>query len=166
MEAVVETAPATEELYAWIAELTSDAPQLYVINYWDQVSLPALNWHLATESDGDPQVAVAGVLLQPATPARAAALREDIRRSGSTYLVLLEGGPWGTPFWPEYTAELQDILIPVARQRFTLEQYDSNNWLDRSLLTRPAWEEAKQDSRYILEVEAIIFRLEGEGIDS
>ena len=166
MEAKVETSPGTEDLYSWIAEQTADAQQIYVINYWDQVSLPALSWHLATQSDGTSQRRVSGSLLQPATPARADALREDILGSNSTYLVLLEGGPWGSPFWPEYTDELQDILNPVARQRFTLEQYDSSNWLDRSYLTRPAWEQAKRDGRYTLEVNVIIFRLQGKDADA
>ena len=97
MEATMETTPAIEELYTWVAEQAPDAQRLYVINYWDQVNLPALSWHLAVQNSDGTQPAVSGVLLQPATPARADALREDIRRSGSTYLVLLEGGPWGAP---------------------------------------------------------------------
>ena len=39
-----------------------------------------------------------GVLLQPATPAEAVALREDKRRSGSKYLVLLEGDHGACPY--------------------------------------------------------------------
>ena len=161
IEAEVETSPAHGELYSWIAEQTADAQQLYIINYWDQVNLPALKWHLAAQGNTNSQKAVSGVVLQPFTSARADILREDIRLRDSAYLVLLEGGPWGAPFWPEYTAELSEILVPVARQQFNLEQYDSSNWLDQSLLIRPAWEQAKRDSSYTLDVEAIIYRLNG-----
>lgn len=165
MEAALETTPTTEQLYAWVTEQAPGAERLYVVNYWDQVNLPALRWYIGTHDDDAAQTAVYGRLLEPATPARTAALRQEIQHSSSTYLILLEGGPWGAPFWPEYTAEMQDILEPVARQRFTLEQYESDEWLDRSLLTHSAWEQAKQNGRSTLDVEAIVYKLIAEGPD-
>jgi hypothetical protein len=159
MEAALETTPATAELYAWIAEQTPDADGLYVINSWDQVSLPALNWYLSAENGGDTQTAVSGALLQSATADRTAVLREEVQRSASTYLVILEGGPWGAPFWPDYTEALMDILEPVARKDFQIELIDTGSWQDEVLLREAAWEQVKAASREELAVSVIVYRI-------
>lgn len=159
IRAVVETSPGTAELARWIDDqVPPDAPVL-LVNYWDQFGPPALAWERG--ANGSPlyaaDFAVDGRLLVPATAVALAELEAQL--TPGSYLVLLEGGPWGVPFWPDYTAALQDRLVEHSRERFTLQYTDVADWLEDSMVTPDAWEQARSDSRYRLDITAIVYEV-------
>ncbi len=77
----------------------------------------------------------------------------------ATHLVLVEGGPWGAPFWPDYTAAFGDTLREVDRQSFTLTNYRVADWLDQNSLTA-YWPQVKADSQQTLELGVIVYAVE------
>lgn len=158
LAARLETSPVLAEAAEWVAATTGPGAALYLVNYFDQFSAPVVEWAVAAQSGVNPPP-VRGTLLDDATPEAIAALRQTILESDVSHLVLIEGGPWGTPFWPDYTAAFSDILREVDRRSFTLINYRVADWLDDNQLGA-AWEQAKADSRQTLELGVIVYAVE------
>jgi 4-amino-4-deoxy-L-arabinose transferase-like glycosyltransferase len=123
-----ETDPRLNNLSSWIADEIGDDERFFIVNYWDQFGPQTMAWELgrqaAIEERSDvsfADVQMPSALLEPASPQRIAALKNQIDHSGAGYLLLLEGGPWGAPFWPEYTAAMQDSLTYVSENRFDID---------------------------------------------
>lgn len=160
LSTAVETGPGVREIAAWVDDQVPDGEPILLVNYWDQFSPTTLAWRLGTHLEAGKSVArVTGVLLEPATAARTAAFHEEMARADAAYLVLLEGSPWGAPFWPAYTEATADLLQPVAQQEFAITLRNAEAWLEDSLLTRAAWTAAQHESRESLVVRAIIYKI-------
>lgn len=165
MEVQYETDPEANNVAAWIADQIPDGERFLLVNYWDQFNAQSMAWYLGTHEDMVPpnlrfaDVSMPAVLIEPASPTNITALREKILQGDVSYLVLLEGGPWGEPFWPEYTMAMQDMLALAARERFAIQQYDLGGWLGRSLLTKAEWEQVKKDSHFTLDLQVIVYNL-------
>jgi hypothetical protein len=158
LEAYLETTPENNDMAAWIDKNLPDDAAVFLVNYWDQFSPQTLAWYLQSQQRVS-AIKVDGMLIEPASPSAIAGLNQKLETGGATHLVLLEGGPWGAPFWPDYTAALADKLTPVAESDFTLSMYDAADWLDHSILEPDTWEQAKQESRYEMEVGVIVYKL-------
>lgn len=120
-----ETDPELRDLALWLEEQIPAGQEYIMVNYWDQFGPQTANWNRGIWL-GLPrqvyfsEVAVSGLLIEPASPERIAVIRDAIEASDACYLVLFEGAPWGTPFWPEYTAALHDQLRQMTEQTFTI----------------------------------------------
>lgn len=160
LEARFETTPENNTLADWIDEHVPNDAAVLLVNYWDQFSPQTLAWHLEAKSQRKVSpIEVEGMLMEPATPQTIAELQQVLATEGATHLVLLEGGPWGTPFWPDYTEALADRLELVADRDFTLHMYDAADWLDHAPLAPESWEAAKEESLYRMDVGIIIYKL-------
>ena len=144
-----ETDPQANEIMSWISATIPAGQRFHILNYWDQLSPQLIAWHLATNTyPAQPDLRFAQtempahLVLEP-TPANIAALRQEITAGDAAYVVLFEGGPWGLPFWPEYTEAMADILEPVAREEFQVVLIDTGNWQDEHLLQQAEWEQSK-----------------------
>ena len=158
LEARMETSPVLEEVAEWIATNIPAGDPIYLINFWDQFGPLQLQWTLATRTDGRPP-AVIGKVLEPAEAEKTVALADEVQSSGSAALVVIEGGPWGTPFWPEYTAAMQSNLKEIARRDFVVEYYHISDWLDQNTLAGADWEMVKADSLETLEIGVIVYEV-------
>ena len=120
VNAAYETDPRLNDLAQWIQDQVPAGRRFYLINYWDQFGPQTLAWRLGQEAisrdvESDfSGVLMPGALLDPASTQKTQELRQEILESGVSYVVVLEGGPWGSPFWPHYTAALEDRLAMVA----------------------------------------------------
>jgi hypothetical protein len=158
LEAFLETSPENSRMAAWIDQHLPDDAAVLLINYWDQFSPQTLAWHL-TSQQPDTQIVVDGLLLEPASPQAIANLRQRLESGRPTHLVLFEGGPWGAPFWPDYTAALAGRLAPVADADFTLRWYDAAGWLDHNIIDPDTWEQVKSESFHQMDIGVIIYKL-------
>jgi 4-amino-4-deoxy-L-arabinose transferase-like glycosyltransferase len=158
LAARLETSPVLAETADWVAATTGPDAALYLVNYFDQFSAPVVEWAVAAQSGVNPPP-VRGTLLAEATPEAVAALRQTILDSDVSHLILIEGSPWGSPFWPDYTAAFGDTLREVDRRSFTLVNYRVDDWLDDNQLGA-AWEQTKADSRQTLELGVIVYAVE------
>lgn len=160
LEAYFETTPENNAMANWIDEnLPADATVL-LVNYWDQFSPQTLAWYLESKSQWKVSpIVVKGKLVEPATPQAIADLQQTLAAEGITHLVLLEGGPWGAPFWPAYSNALADKLELLADREFTLQMYDAADYLDHASLEPESWEPVKAESRYEMNVGVIIYKL-------
>lgn len=159
MEVAMETEPGLHEVAGWIERQVGDGGDIYLVNYFDRLSPATLSWYLAARDPSGHERQIIGTIVEPATKTRTAVLRQDVLQSGAAYLVLLEGGPWGSPFWPEYTQALADRLTMVGRAQFEIEQFGADEWLNRHRLADGAWPQVKEESRYSLNLTAIVYRL-------
>lgn len=158
LEAYLETTPVNNVMAAWIDEQLPEEAAVLLVNYWDQFSPETLAWHLKAQRRTS-SIEVEGMLMEPATPQTVAELQQRLAAVGATHLVLLEGGPWGASFWPEYTDALADRLEPVAEREFTLQMYDAADYLDYASLDPESWEPIKAESLYEMKVGVIIYKL-------
>ncbi|MEZ4515623.1 MAG: hypothetical protein R3C44_01895 [Chloroflexota bacterium] len=158
LAARLETSPELGEMAQWVAAISGSDADVMVVNYFDQFSMPVLEWTIAAETGSNPPP-VDGVILEPATPERTTALRESILDSQMDYLVLIEGGPWGAPFWPDYTAAFGDQLREVERYSLRLVNYGVADWLDENRLSSD-WEQVKADSQQALDLGVIVYAVE------
>ncbi|MCI0398492.1 MAG: glycosyltransferase family 39 protein [Chloroflexi bacterium] len=165
LQAQYETSPQANALAAWIEQQTA-GQRFYLVNPWDQFSAATLEWRRAT---GNPppgaryhELSLPWVFLQEPRPEQIAETRRQIQTTGSQYVVALEGGPAGGPYWPDYANALGDILIPAGRQQFAIEQYRVSGWLDQSPLTREGLSQAMSAGRYTLYVQATIYQVAGQ----
>lgn len=158
LAARLETSPVLAETADWIAATTGPEADLFMVNYFDQFSPPVLEWTTAIAL-GDNPPSVRGIILAGATPAQTAALREAVLAGDATHLVLVEGGPWGANFWPDYTAAFGDSLREVDRRSVRLVNYDVAGWLDENRLG-DAWEQERADARQELDLGVIIYAIE------
>ena len=165
LEVEYETSPLSREIFDWLKENIPPGQRFFVLNYWDQLSPQRIAWNLAQgQSDGlqnpsfDDFLPPADLVEEP-SPNNINDLRNEILNSGVNYLVLFEGGAWGLPFWPEYNQATSDILEPIARQSFRVSYYDTKGWQDTNLLILEEWERIKDDSRYTLDIDVIIYRV-------
>lgn len=121
-----ETDPQLNGLATWVQTQIPPDERFYIINYWDQFGPQTLAWRLgkgALAANLDlrfSDVRMPSALLSPATPRRTERLRQQILRSDVSHILVLEGGPWGAPFWPDYTAALQDHLQHTAETTMTI----------------------------------------------
>ena len=101
---------------------------------------------------------VPSVFLKKAEPENIEELRRAIYASGARYVVALEGGP----VWPDYADAMSDMLKPVARHEFAIQQWqrDIVQWLKRSLLTWVELESTKSNSRYTMHIQARVYRVD------
>ncbi|HLF27971.1 MAG TPA: glycosyltransferase family 39 protein [Anaerolineae bacterium] len=160
MQASVETEPRVNELAGWIAAQVPATERFFLINPWDQFSEPALVWYLATQRPLRFTLPfLPWVHLEPITAESVEALKNNMRANGATYVVALEGGPYGAPIWWEYANALGAELIPIAQQDFIFEQYDVAGWVKQALLTVDGLERAMADGRYTLHIRALVYRL-------
>lgn len=158
LQARLETSPALAQTAVWLAETVGPGARVTMVNFFDQFSPPIVEWALAAQAGANPAV-VDGVVLAEATPATTTALREAVLAGDATHLVLVEGGPWGAPFWPDYTAAFGDTLRETDRRSFRLVNYRVADWLDENQLGQ-AWEMVKAYSRQALELTVIVYAVE------
>ncbi|HEX6387165.1 MAG TPA: hypothetical protein VF177_21065, partial [Anaerolineae bacterium] len=167
MEVEYETSPQIMDLAAWLDSQIPAGERFYLVNYWDHFSPQALAWHRGTAqtvADIDfADVDMPATLLETASPQTITQWQQEIEQSGVRYLVTLEGGPWGAPPWPAYTTALADSFAPIVQETFAIEQYDAEQWLDRSLLRQAEWEQVKCSSRYTLNIKAVVYRRNDNG---
>ncbi len=157
LEARVETSPALADMAGWVAStVEADAP-LLLVNYFDQFSPAIVEWGLAMDQQATP-AHVTGRLLQPASDAETAALRQAVLDGDDTYLVLVEGSPWGAPFWPDYTAAMGDVLQEVDRQSFRVVNFGASNWLDDNSVGAD-WETVKAAAEQTIDVTLVVYRI-------
>ena len=165
LEVEYETDPRANEIMAWIGNTVPAGERLALLNYWDQLSPGLVAWFMAQQAlPSRPDlrfsdVAMPAYLVQEPSEGNIAALRQALLAEDAAYVVLFEGGPWGLPFWPEYTQALGDILEPVARQEFQISLIDTGNWQDEHLLRQEDWERVKDQSREELAISVIIYRI-------
>ena len=165
MGVAYETSPTTNDLAAWIAEHIPYEERFFVVNYWDRFSPQTLAWYLGANSSSAnaySDLLMPATVLEAASPKNLADFEEEIKASQVNYIVLLSGGPWGAPAWPDYTSALANSFAPIATNSFTIEQFGGSNWLKNSLLTQDEWEKVKADSKYLLDIEATIYRTRNE----
>ncbi len=165
LQAEYETSPQSGEIVRWLTESMPPGSRFFLLNYWDQLSPQRIAWDLAAQGTHGTANAAFDDLLPPAalvaepTESNIVALRQAILDSGVDYLVLFEGGAWGLPFWPEHSQAMAEFLEPVARESFQVSYYDTAGRQDSELLSGEAWERVKEDGRYTLHIEAIIYRI-------
>ena len=157
IEAQLETAPAPEGVIDWVAGTVPDDGPVYLINYWDQFGPQQLEWAMVSRDASSPQLA--GRLMEPFTPERAAELREELRSGAAAGLVLIEGGPWGSPFWPDYSHALAGSLREVDRRSFSLTGHSAGDWLDANSLLGADWEAVKAQSSQTLDINVIVYEI-------
>ena len=157
-EARLETSPELAELADWIAAAAPNGGPLFLINPWDQLGPLQLEWAMARQTGAPPPDVIARVL-EPASPASTAALAAEVTGASASALVLIEGGPWGAPFWPGYTAALEGRLHELDRRSFQLESYAVSEWLDNNSLAGADWAAVKAASRQQMDVGVIVYEL-------
>lgn len=123
-----ETGPRLNDLATWVHTHIPPGERFYVINYWDQFGPQTLAWRLgqqALAANVDlrfSDVRMPAAILSPATPQRTEQLRQQVLSSNVSHVLLLEGGPWGAPLWPDYTGALQNHLEHTAETTMTITQ--------------------------------------------
>jgi hypothetical protein len=158
---MMETDPAIDEMANWIQEQVPPGQTVFLVNYWDQLTPNLFDWYQGLRDPADLARPSPYLIVTPATAESVAAARQTILASQADYLVLFEGGPWGAAFWPEYTAVLGDVLIPVARTEFTVPSHEAvQSWLATASETDPAWEEVREEEAYNLSIGVVIYRLQ------
>ncbi|MBX3056836.1 MAG: glycosyltransferase family 39 protein [Anaerolineae bacterium] len=118
LEVEYETHPALNDLADWLQSEIPPHARFFLVNPWDQFSAPALTWRLATSNQTTWPVPSA--VLSTATPENLARFRQQLTESQAAYIVVLEGGPWGTPAWPEYTAVIENGFDEMSRRPFAI----------------------------------------------
>lgn len=160
-----QTDPDANKLAAWIGGQIPAGQRFFLINPWDQFSAPAMEWYLATHGQSHvvrfADVFVPSVFLQPFKPENVESLQRLMHESGAQYVVALEGGPEGEQVWPDYVGAIGELLIPVTRQEFAIEQWRHSvaQWVKQSLLTREGLEREKSAGRYTMHIQATVYRL-------
>ena len=74
-------------------------------------------------------------------------------------LVLIEGGPWGSPFWPDYSSALAGSLREIGRRSFSLTGHSAGDWLDANSLLGADWEAVKAQSSQTLDINVIVYEI-------
>jgi hypothetical protein len=162
LAAEYETDPVTDEMRAWIDQVTQGR-RVYFINPWDQFSTYAMEWYRATQRDdhgfrfGD--LFVPDTRLQELTPERLAELEFQMRFYSTAYVVALEGGLEGQAVWPAYAGALGDSLEPAAAADFPIEFSDLSGYLNGQRATREGLAAAQESGRIPLNVRATVYRL-------
>lgn len=145
MEAEYETHPALNDLADWLQSEIPPHARFFLVNPWDQFSAEALTWRLATTSQTT--WTVPSAVLPPATPENLAQLQQQLSENDVQYVVVLEGGPWGMPAWPEYTAVIENGFDEMSRRQFTIPFYTQDEW-------------GQANGRQELHIQAIIYERE------
>lgn len=158
LEARLETSPELAAMADWIAAAAPTDGPVYLINPWDQFGPQQIAWSMARQTSAPPPDVIARVL-EPASPATTATLAAEVTGAGASALVLIEGGPWGAPFWPDYTTALEGRLQELDRRAFRLESYAVSAWLDDNSLVDADWAAVKAGSRQQMDVGVIIYEL-------
>lgn len=158
LEARLETSPELAETAEWLADTTGAGASLTMVNFTDEFSPPVVEWALARRAEGNPPI-VKGTVLDEATPQRTVALRETVLAGDATHLVLIEGGPWGAPFWPDYTAAFGDSLREVDRRSFRLVNYGVAGWLDENQVGSD-WEQVRAAAEQAMDLTVIVYAIE------
>lgn len=165
LEVKYETDPEIRDILSWIYSAIPQEERFYILNYWDQLSPQLIAWDQAgQEYRQDPnlhfsEVTMPAYLVPRPSPVSIANLRRQIMDSGADYVVLFEGGPWGLPFWPEYTTALGDLLQPFERREFQIEFIDTGEYQDENLLRSDEWEKVKAESREKLAINVVIYQI-------
>src|SRR5690606_19597149 len=102
----------------WLLEEIPPDSTVVMVNYVDQFDSNLLTWYLGLRHRADLEPAVSAVLLEEPTAETLAAARHEILAGRPDFVVVFEGGPWGYPFWPDYTAALEDRLVLQDRRDF------------------------------------------------
>lgn len=132
MEVEYETHPALNDLADWLqAEIPPDA-RFFLVNPWDQFSGEAISWRLATSNQTT--WAVPYAILPAATPDSLAQFQQTLTASQVEYVVVLEGGPWGMPAWPEYTAVIENGFNEMRRRQFTIPLHGQSPWQIQAII--------------------------------
>jgi hypothetical protein len=163
LDVAYESDAGTTAVATWIDAQIPDETSFYLVNYWDQFSPQTMAWHLGTQPTTSVRFAdlmMPAALLEPASPETVAAFRRDLAASGASYLVVIEGGPWGAPFWPEYTADLAGNLASVAQEKFMIVRYGGYNWLERSVFSPAEWETVSADNFKTFEIQVLLFKID------
>lgn len=156
LQAQLETSPNLADMTGWIASATPADGTIFLINSWDQFGPQQLAWEIARQTGARPPQVIARVL-EPASPANITALAAELATEDTSALVLVEGGPWGAPFWPDYTAALEATLREIDRREFRLTSYEVSNWLDDNSLNDTNWKFIKARSREQMEIGIIVY---------
>lgn len=126
MQAEYETHPALNDLADWLqSEIPPDA-RFFLVNPWDQFSGEVMSWRLATRNQTTWTVPYA--ILPAATPENLTQFQQTLTASQVAYVVVLEGGPWGVPAWPEYTAVIENGFDEMSRRQFTIPVHGQTPW--------------------------------------
>jgi hypothetical protein len=157
IEAQLETSPEVEGVYDWVAAAVPDDSPVYVVNFWDQFGPQQLEWELVLREQSSSEVI--GRLMEPATPERAADFLAEVSAAAPATLVLIEGGPWGSPFWPDYSAALAGKLREVNRRPFSLTSHQVGDWLDANSRLGVDWEAVKAEAGQTLDINIIIYQI-------
>ncbi len=163
LDVAYESDAGTTAVATWIDAQIPDGDTFYLVNYWDQFSPQIMAWHLGRQNDSSVRFSdlmMPAALLEPASPQTLAAFRRDLAASGASYLVVIEGGPWGASFWPDYTADLAGNLAPVAREKFTIVRYGGYNWLERSVFSATEWAAVSADNFKTFEIQVLVFKID------
>ncbi|MCP4357422.1 MAG: glycosyltransferase family 39 protein [Chloroflexi bacterium] len=158
MEVEIETDPALNKMAIWLQMQIPPGSRFFMLNYWDQFSPEAIAWRLGQQAVPIPEATMPAAVLTAASPATLQTLQQSLAAQQTEYVVVLEGGPWGTAAWPEYTQIIETDYDEMSRNQFTIPLYSVGDWLDTHLLTMPAWEEVKADGRTELHIQAIVYR--------
>ncbi len=118
LEVEYETHPALNDLADWLQSEIPPHARFFLVNPWDQFSAPALTWRLATSNQTT--WTVPSAILSAATPDTLAHFRQQLNESHVQFVVVLEGGPWGAPAWPDYTAVIENGFDEMSRRQFTI----------------------------------------------
>lgn len=100
--------------------------RFFLINPWDQFSAEALTWRLA--SVNQTTWTIPSAILEPATPENLTRLQQRLTEANVQFVVVLEGGPWGAPAWPEYTAVIENGFDEMSRRPFAIPFYTQDAW--------------------------------------
>lgn len=159
LEARLETSPELAAMTDWVVETVPPGGGVYMINPWDQFDRLQLEWQLATRLGTRPP-AVESQVLVPATPELVDDLAAEILGGEAAALVLVEGGPWGAPFWPDYSAGFGDQLREVDRRSFHLEFYDVSGWLDENSIVDTNWEILMAEAHQKMDIGIVVYAIE------
>lgn len=158
---MIETDPVIDEMAVWIQQQVPSGQTVFLVNYWDQLTPNLFSWYQGLRDPADLARPSPYLIVTPATDETVAATRQNILDSQADYLVLFEGGPWGAPFWPEYTTALGDVLVPTARKEFTVPSFEAvQSWLATASETEPTWTEVRENEAYTLSMGVVIYRLQ------
>ncbi|HRQ37708.1 MAG TPA: glycosyltransferase family 39 protein [Chloroflexota bacterium] len=141
----IETHPALNDLAGWLQSKIPPDARFFLVNPWDQFSAAALTWRLATTSQAT--WTIPSAVLSPATPDNLARFRHQLAESQAAYVVVLEGGPWGAPAWPDYTAVIENGFDETTRRQFIIPFYTQDEW-------------GQANGRQELHIQAIIYERE------
>jgi hypothetical protein len=160
-----ETSPEANTLADWLLDQTA-GQRFYLINPWDQFSATMLEWERASRlppAGRFAEAAIPWLYLTEARPEAISDLRRQILESGVDYVVALEGGPAGGPYWPEYAPALGDVLVFSGRQQFSVVQYQVGNWLNRSRLTSAGLAQAMAEREVTFIVQVTVYKVTPSG---